>query len=70
MLIDLITLGAGFIILALTSLLFWFSVPTASGPRWFIGTLYETVIALVVVCGLTLGLSALVTGILPLVGVR
>jgi len=67
MLNDFITLGAGLIILALTSILFWSALPTASGPRWFVGTFYETAIALVIVCGLVLGLGALVAGILPIV---
>lgn len=66
MLNDFISIGAGFVILTVTSLLFWFSLPTASGPRWFVGTFYETAIALIVVCGLVLGLGALVAGLLPI----
>ena len=70
MLNDLATLSAGLVILALTSILFWSSLPRATGPRWFIGTFYETAIALIVTCGLVLGSGVLIAGILSVAGVQ
>jgi hypothetical protein len=71
MLGDFFVLVAGLVILAATFALFWTALPRPDGPpRWFIGTTYETAIAIVVTTGVVLGLGTLAAGILSVVGAR
>lgn len=71
MLGDFFVLFAGLVILAATFVLFWTSLPRPSGPpRWFIGTTFETAIAIAVTSGVVLGIGTLVAGMLPVLGVK
>jgi hypothetical protein len=67
---DLIMMGAGIVLLTLTSFVFWVALPKADGPpHRSVGSAWEVMLAVGLTAGLVFGVGLVIAGILPLLGV-
>jgi hypothetical protein len=64
----MLTLGVAIAGIVLSGWLFWAAMPSRSGrAHWFIGTVWEPYIAVLLVCGLVVSLGFLALSIVGLV---